>query len=157
MINPAELVDNLVGLLRQIPDLVAEMDGDQYRIFAYHDCYPKQAGLARAIHAMPVPGIMAAWQGTSPAALGGVDVWRHHVTLYLRARHTMPGDPPSAYYRLFRLITKGVPSSVGLPLVNATVHPSCYPMDLPLIQRQTDAEGLDYCEVPISFTEIGDD
>jgi hypothetical protein len=29
-------------------------------------------------------------------------------------------------------------------------------MDLPLIQRQTDAEGLDYFEVSITFTEIGD-
>jgi hypothetical protein len=30
-------------------------------------------------------------------------------------------------------------------------------MDLPLIQRQTDAEGLDYFEVPLTFTEMGDD
>jgi hypothetical protein len=30
-------------------------------------------------------------------------------------------------------------------------------MDLPQIQRQTDAEGLDYFEVPLSFTEMGDD
>jgi hypothetical protein len=30
-------------------------------------------------------------------------------------------------------------------------------MDLPQIQRQTDAERLDYFEVPLSFTEIGDD
>jgi len=26
-----------------------------------------------------------------------------------------------------------------------------------MIQRQTDAEGLDYFEVPITFTEIGDE
>ena len=29
MINPAELVDNLVALLRDIPELVAEMSGDE--------------------------------------------------------------------------------------------------------------------------------
>jgi hypothetical protein len=29
-------------------------------------------------------------------------------------------------------------------------------MDLPLIERRTDAEGLDYFEIPLSFTEIGD-
>jgi hypothetical protein len=46
---------------------------------------------------------------------------------------------------------------LGVPMVNATVHPSCYPMDLPLVQRQTDAEGLDYFEVPLTFTEMGDD
>jgi len=157
MINPAGLIDSLVALLRDIPDLVAEMGGDEQRIFAYHDQYPKRASLAAAIHDMPAPGLMAAWQGTTPGSFGGVDVWKHQVTLYLRARETFDGDPPTAYYRLFRLITKGVPSSLGVPLINATVHPSCYPMDLPLIQRQTDAEGLDYFEVPLSFTEMGDD
>lgn len=156
MINPADLVDNLVALLRAIPDLVAEMGGDEQRIFAYHDEYPKRASLATAIHDMPAPGTMAAWQGTTPGGFGGVDVWKHQVTLYLRARETFDGDPPTAYYRLFRLIAKGVPSSLGVPLINATVHPSCYPMDLPLIQRQTDAEGLDYFEAPLSFTEMGD-
>lgn len=157
MINPAELVDNLVALLRDIPELVAEMEGDATRIFVYHDQYPKRASLAAAIHDMPAPGIMAVWQGTQPSSFGGVDVWRHQVTLYLRARETFDGDPPTAYYRLFRLITKGVPASAGVPMLNATVHPSCHAMDLPLIQRQTDAEGLDYFEAPLSFMEMGDD
>jgi hypothetical protein len=157
MINPAELVDNLVALLRAIPDLVAEMEGDPERIYAYHDQYPKRASLAQAIHTMPAPAVMAVWQGTAPGTFGTVDVWKHQVTLYLRARETDESDPPAAYYRLFRLITKGVPAGTGVPMLNATIHPSCYPMDLPLIQRQTDAEGLDYFEVPITFTEIGDE
>ena len=156
MINPADLVDNLVALLRDIPDLVLEMDGLANRIYAYHDRYPKRVSLAAAIHEMPAPGIMAAWQGTSPGSFGGVDVWRHQVTLYLRARETAE-TPPTSYYRLFRLITKGVPTSAGVPMLNATVHPSCHPMDLPQIQRQTDAEGLDYFEVPMTFTEMGDE
>ncbi|GIU74771.1 MAG: hypothetical protein KatS3mg004_1858 [Bryobacteraceae bacterium] len=157
MINPAELVDNLVAMLRDIPELVAEMEGDAGRIFAYHDQYPKRASLAAAIHDMPAPGIMAAWQGTQPSSFGGVDVWRHQVTLYLRARETFEGDPPTAYYRLFRLIVKGVPSTLGVPMLQATVHPHCYPMDVPSISRQTDAEGLDYFEVPIGFVEFGDE
>jgi hypothetical protein len=157
MIDPSALVDSLVTLLRDIPELVLEMEGDVERIFAYHDQYPKRASLANAIHQMPGPGIMAVWQGTAPGTFGGVDVWKHQVTLYLRARETLEGDPPTAYYRLFRLITKGVPASAGVPMINATVHPSCYPMDLPLIQRQTDAEGLDYFAVPITFTEAGDE
>ena len=73
------------------------------------------------------------------------------------ARETFDGDPPTPYYRMFRLITKGVPTASGERCSNTTVHPSCYPMDLPSIQRQTDAEGLDYFEVPLSFTEIGDE
>ena len=157
MIDPAVLVNNLVALLRDIPELVTELDGDAERIYAYHDQYPKFASLARAIHEMPTPSVMAVWQGTQPGSFGGMDAWNHQVTLYLRARETFDGDPPTAYYRLFRLITKGVPATADVPMLNVTVHPSCYPMDLPLIQRQTDAEGLDYFEVPITFTEAGDE
>ena len=157
MIDPSELVNNLVTTLRQIADLVTEMSGDDARIYAYHDQYPKNVSLVHAIHQMPAPAIMAVWQGTQPGSFGGVDVWKHQVTLFLRARDTSGDTTPTAYYRLFHLITKGVPAGSGVPMLNVTVHSSCYPMDLPLIQRQTDAEGLDYFEVPLSFTEIGDD
>ena len=37
MIHPAELVDNLVALLRDVPELVSKMGGDEERIFAAHD------------------------------------------------------------------------------------------------------------------------
>lgn len=156
MIDPAELVDNLVNLLRDIPELVAEMEGDATRIFAYHDQYPKRASLAQAIHDMPAPGIMVAWHGTAPGSFGGGDVWSHRLSIYLRARETFEGDPPTSYYRLFRLITRGVPLSAGVPMLYATVHPDCYPMDVPSIERQTDAEGLDYFEVSVTFREMGD-
>ena len=156
MIDSSVLVDNLVAVLRDIPELVTEMGGDPERIYAYHDQYPKRVSLAHAIHTMPAPSIMAVWQGTQPGSFGGVDVWKHQVTLFLRAKETFTGDPPTAYYRLFRLITKGVPTAAGVEMLNATVHTSCYPMDLPSIQRQTDAEDLDYLEVPLSFTEMGD-
>ena len=157
MIDASEIVNNLVAMLRDIPELITEMGGDAERIYPYHDSYPKNVSLVHAIHAMPAPGLMVVWQGTQPGSFGGVDVWKHQITLFLRAKETFEGDAPTAYYRLFRLITKGIPTAAGVEMINATVHPSCYPMDLPQIQRQTDAEGLDYFEVPLSFTEIGDD
>ncbi len=103
MIDSSVLVDNLVAALRDIPDLVVEMNGDPDRIFAYHDEYPKKVSLAHAIHTMPAPSVMAAWQGTAPGSFGGFDVWKHSVTLYLRARETSDGDLPTFYYRIFRL------------------------------------------------------
>lgn len=157
MIDPSILIDSLVTLLRDIPDLVMEVGGDPERIYAYHDQYPKKSSLALAIHQMPAPAIMAAWQATVPGNFGGSDVWKHQVSIFLRAQETFDGDPPTAYYRLFRLITKGIPASAGVPMLNATVHPSCDPMDVPSIQRATDAEGLDYFEVSMSFAEMGDD
>ena len=157
MIDPSILIDSLVALLRDVPDLVMEMGGNPGRIYAYHDQYPKKSSVALAIHQMPAPSIMVAWQGTAPGSFGGSDVWKHQVSLFLRARETFDGDPPTAYYQLFRMITKGVPVSAGVPMINATIHPSCYPMDVPSIQRATDTEGLDYFEMNMSFTEIGDE
>ena len=157
MIDASEIVNNLVAMLRDIPELITEMGGDAERIYPYHDSYPKKVSLVHAIHAMPAPGLMVIWQGTQPGSFGGVDVWKHQVTIFLRARETFEGDAPTTYYRLFRLLTKGIPTAAGVEMLNATVHTSCHPMDLPSIQRQTDAEGLDYFEVPLSFTEMGDD
>ena len=89
------------------------MGGDPERIFAYHDQYPKKSASRTRIHQMPAPSIMAVWQGTGPGSFGGFDVWKHQVTLFLRARETFDGDPPTPYYRMFRLITKGVPTASG--------------------------------------------
>jgi hypothetical protein len=99
---------------------------------------------------------MVAWQGTAPGSFGSNEVWKHQLSLFLRARETAEGDPPTAYYTLFRLITKGVPTGAGVPMNFLNVHSSCYPMDTPAVQRQTDPEGMDYFEVTMTFTEIGD-
>jgi hypothetical protein len=160
MIDPSELVDNLVAALRDIPDLVAEMGSDADRIYAYHDQYPQRVSLAHAIHQMPVPGLMAVWQGTQPGSFSGVDVWKHQLTLFVRVGASAVKEGvavPTTYYSLFRLIVKGTPSTGDQPILNTAIHDSCYPMDLPMIQRQTDSEGLDYFEIPIQFTEIGDE
>lgn len=156
MIDTSQLVNNVVATLRDIPELVVEMGGDPERISAYHDQYPKRSSLAHAIHQMPSPSVMAAWMGTAPGGFGGIDAWKHQIVLYLRAGESA-GDSPAPYCRLFRLLTKGVPASAETPVLNALIHPNCYPMDLPSIQRQTDAEGLDYFEVALSFTEAGDE
>jgi hypothetical protein len=155
MIDPSEIVNNLVAVLRDVPELISEVANDPARIYAYHDSYPKNVSLVHAIHQMASPSIMVVWQGTQPGSFGGVDVWKHQITLFMRAKEEATAG--TAYSRLFRLVTKGVPTAQAVPLLYVTVHTSCYPMDLPTIQRQTDAEGLDYFEVPLSFTEIGDD
>ncbi len=157
MINPAELVEALVAKLRAIPELVVEMEGDAGRIYAYHDSYPKRVSLPFAIYEMAVPSILVAWQGTAPGTFGGNEVWKHNLSLYLRAREIFEADPPSAYYKLFGLIVNGVPAgSSGQKLLYTTVHDGCYPMDTPSIHRATDEQGTDYFEVTVSFTEIGD-
>ena len=157
MINPAEIVTALVDLLRDIPDLRAEMNGDTARIFAYHDQYPKKVSLALALYQLPAPGVMVAWQGGSLGSFGSFEAYKHRFSIFLRAGESLADDPPASYYKLIRLLIKGVPASVNQPMTNLTVHLSCHPMEVVDWARQTDAEGLDYFEASVVFTEIGDE
>ncbi len=152
MIQPSEIVNNLVTALRAIPSLVTAMGELEDSIFAYSDQFPHNSSLHRAIHQMPLPSIMAVWMGTQPGRNGGMSFWQHRVTLYVRA-----GNATDAYASVFRLITKTVPTGYGNTLLYEQIHASCEAMDIPSIQRQTDAEGLDYFEIPLTFQEIGDD
>ncbi len=148
MINPNELLDAFVEKLREIPELVAAMQGDPERIYTYKDSYPEQSSLPVAVHEMPSPGIMAVWAVVGPTGFSVGEVWLHQLHLYVRAQD---------YGLVFRLLTKGVPASTGIPLIGSTVHDNFYPMDPPSIERQADIEGLDYCLVTVPFKEIGDE
>jgi hypothetical protein len=101
---------------------------------------------------------MVSYQGTGPGSFGSAEVWKHELAITLRAGTEPENQQPLGYYRLFRLITKRTPTSLGgVTMNNATVHASCDPMDTPTMRRQTDAASVDYFEVSITFTEIGDE
>src|SRR5688572_16307353 len=112
MIDPAEISENLIALLREIPEYIEEMGGDPERIYAYHDGFPARSSLDKAIYEMPVPATMVVWQGTAPGGFGGMEVWEHKFAVIVRVPEPATGsDPPTGYYRLFRLFLKGVPAS----------------------------------------------
>jgi hypothetical protein len=157
VINAAEIVDNLVELLRDIPELLDKLKGDPQNIYAYHDRYPKNVSLDTARYKMVSPAIMVAYTGTGPGSRGDFEAWRHELSLTLRAGEEDENQSPAGYYALFRLIVKGVPTSSGQPLCVTTVHEFCDPMDTPTMRRQTDMNGVDYFEIAMTFTEIGDD
>jgi hypothetical protein len=125
LVDPAEIISALVDLLRDIPDLVEAVGGDEAKIYAYKDRYPKNVSLELAIYQMPAPGVMVAFQGTEPTASGGFQVWQHRISIFCRAGEDSGDDTPSGYYRLFRLIVKGKPTSLGQEMQYVTVHPSC--------------------------------
>ncbi len=155
MIDTSEIVDGLVALLRDISDLVALLNGEDDRIYAYHDAWPTNVSLAAAVTRMPAPAIMVAWDGAGPVSFGGGTAWAHRIKCYLRIGEPTNGLP--TYFTLFRAIVKGVPNSTGEALEHSQVHASCWPMEVPEFSRQTDAEGVDYCEVALTFVEMGND
>lgn len=158
MVDAAEIVANLVTLLRDIPDLVEAMGGDPARIYAYEDRYPKNNSLERAKGLLLAPGILIGFEGEGPASYGQQEVWQYRISASLRAAVNSGDSTPSGYYRLFRLLVKGSPTSAaGLQIQNITVHESCMPMGTPAMDRKIDVNGNDYFEVSLSFLEMGDD
>ncbi len=153
MIDPNDIVAELVALLQDIPDLVTAMGGDATKIVGY---FETSSRLDLAIYQMVPPGIMVAYQGLAPARFGGFDVWAHQLSIAIKLPVSSSAAALSGYYEIFRLIVKGMPTSAGQEMQYIQVNPSCDPMDTPTMRRQTDAQGVDYFEVSMTFTEIGD-
>jgi hypothetical protein len=71
VIDPSEIVDNLVDLLRDIPELLQLMGGEEDRIYAYHDLYPEKVSLEEAKAQLKSPG-MALIRGLTVARPGSM-------------------------------------------------------------------------------------
>lgn len=152
MIRVKSLVEAIVNNLRSIPELVAILQGREEAIFAYHDIYPAKSSVALAIIELQPGQIMVAWNGTSPAA-APLGFWSHNVKVYIRAAEESETLDPEGYYELFRLIFDGVPEGQSLTMRQMEQIPECDPMENETIVRSSDAEGIDYFEVDLNFTE----
>jgi len=159
MINPAHILDRLVAVLRDIPALVVEMGGDESRIRAYHDAYPTTTSYELAVARAPSPSIVVVWNGTGPDNMGQLLVWRHDFSLFVRARRPPAGAGAAAetgFYKIHESLVEGVPAhGNGLRLVDYQILDGLYPMEPPSMERRSDAEGVNFFEVVISFKETG--
>jgi hypothetical protein len=157
MVDPSDLIDALVEKLRAIEDLVELVGGDPDRIFAYSDRFPDSVSIDKARYKLPSPGMMIAYEGCGPGSSGTNEAWKHELSVSLRAKDETGSESPAAYYAMFRQFVKGKPAGEDLPMNYLTVHESFLPMDTPTLRRMTDAAGVDYFEIAVTFTEIGDD
>ena len=158
MISPVDLVDNIVAAMQSVEDLVTAIGGDADLIYAYHDRYPSQTSLEKARYEMKSPSIMVAWMGLMNE--GGADPWKHKISVALRAPCESEDESMIGYNGLLKLIWNGKADPDAAdeqPIKYKSIHASCYPMELESFLRQTDAAGIDYFEITVSFTEIGDE
>jgi hypothetical protein len=158
VISPIDLVDGLVTAMQDVADLVTAMGDDEDRIYAYHDRYPDKSSLGKARYEMKSPSIMVAWMGLMNE--GGVDPWKHKISIALRAASEADDATFVGYNGLLKLIWNGKKDpndAEEQPIKYKSILTSCYPMELESFLRQTDAAGIDYFEITVSFTEIGDE
>lgn len=145
MQKPSDVVAALVTKLRSIPELVAELSGEDSRIYAYEDVYPTSGTLIEAIYAAPSPSVMVAYSGW---ALQGTGPIQHAVSVYVRPA------PDGSYIDLTRLMVYGVPAGQPLPMINCEINDNLDPMELSGgCTRQTDEAGFEYWLLTATFNE----
>jgi hypothetical protein len=148
VIDPEDLVAELVALLQAIPELVTAMGEDATRIYGHADQYPQNVNLARAVHGALSPSVMVAYRGFGPGSMGAGQPIKHAITLYVR-----PGINGSCS-AIGKLLIDGVPAGQPLPMVSATVDDDLDPMFLEgNYESQEDAEGVEYWQLNISFNQ----
>jgi hypothetical protein len=148
MIEACEIVNSLIDLLRDIPELVDEVSGDENRIYAYDDRYPQNENLRKAIHSMKSPSIMVAYRSFGPGSMDEGQPINHKIEICAR-----PGMNRSCH-EIGRLLVDGVPKNQPLPMFTITVLDDLDPMVLETDwEPQEDAEGMEFWMLTISFNE----
>ena len=162
MVNPYDIVDRIVEALGSIAELGAHLDDEPASgIRPYHDAYPRKVDLEDAIGQMPQPGILVAWRGTGPARRRAGEVWVHRFSLILRVAD-QSGLNRKDYAGMWIAIMNGIPAGGdGQPFRRAAIDPNLLPPDTPSIERRSilldGSSRLDYFEILLSYTQIGDD
>lgn len=149
MVDTNDIIDALILLLRDIPDLVEAVGGDEERIFAYKDAFPNSVSLRDAIYAQPTPSVMAAFDARRRGSNGDFSTIVHDLMVIIRPASV------SDYASIAALVMQGTPTSQGLAMDLIEVHSDCLPfgMDLPELRRESDANGIDYYTLTLSFRE----
>ena len=123
MVNPDTLVDAIVAVYRDIPELVTALGSDATRIFAYKDAFASASSVVDAAYELKNLQIMVVYQGfgrrnSSGGTIREAQVQEHHLSLFARI-------PSSAWH----LLQDGVPASgSGNPVQYEEIVTGCDPM-----------------------------
>lgn len=155
MIEASSIARALVVLLQDIPELVTAVGGNADNIIAYVDQFGQYAQASKKIRDMQPPQILVVFSGRQLGSSGEIPAWQYRFEVAVKASTQNPDDP-SGYTVIDRLLIKGVPASLGVPMEWVQVLPNLLPMTYESLDRQSDEEGIDYFAARITFTEIGD-
>jgi hypothetical protein len=150
MLNGDTLLDAIVAKYRDIPELVAALDGDPERIFAYKDDFPGAASVSDVLWTLANKQVMVVYQGFSYVRWGSGMAQEHRFSIYARIA--------SIYWYLFQ---DGVPAhGSGLPIQYEEIVFGCDPMGRgsgPRGERKTlpvsQTSAIDYLQFDFSLIE----
>lgn len=155
MIDPNEIADAVVDMLRDMPDVVEAMGDDLGNIRAYHGEWPTENNSFLAVSQTKPPTILVVPRGFYEGERG-IPRNKYPLSIYIRPRDGESG------YSLAKLILGGIPTSGGgVKFRFLTIHPQCLPMtDTPRFQQLVVPVGdnsiEEIPELQLILTENGD-
>ena len=145
MLKPSQILGDFVELLRDIPELITEMGGDPYSIYAFDSTYPVGVNLEKALQEMRSPSLMIRYRSPGQPSLGGK--WSHSLTMYVRPK------PGSSHETFLDVLMNGIPMGQPLALENICINDDLDPMRFTFSEPIPDAEGVEYLEIQIDTDE----
>jgi len=163
MLNPAPMVDGIVGVLQSIPDLAAAMTAldsagaPTCRITAFHYRLGVEHRLAEAIYKMPAPSMLVAWDGTQGGNFNGQSIWKHRFNVYFRMGNAAGLAAPVGYEDLWWLVCNQPPTGSPVNIRYMQLYPGLDIMDTPSVAHALDEDLQDRFVGALVIPEIGDD
>jgi hypothetical protein len=145
MLNPKDVLDDLVNLLKAMPDLVTAMDGDADKIYAFNSEYPLGVNFQKALYEMKSPGIMVRYRSPGNASVGYK--FSHSLSIYLKPQ---AGD---TYEDLFNALMNETPTSSPVAFQDSCINEDLDPMRFTFSEPIPDEEGVEYLEIRIDTDE----
>jgi hypothetical protein len=162
MLNPAAMVDAIVGVLQSIPELAAAMtildstDAPTCRITAYHYRVGVEHRLAEKIYKMPAPSMMLVWDGTQGGNFDGQTMWKHRFSLYFRMGNAVGLSEPMGYEELWWTVCNKPPTGQQVGIRYMNLYPGLDIMDTPSVAHALDEDLQDRFVGTFVIPEIGD-
>ena len=122
-------------------------------IITYIDVNPDKNSVVKARYQMPDGSLLLVYNGVTLATAAGISMlaWQHTVAIYLRAQKSYSD------LDLLEALVDGVPvPGDGLRWRYCPVMTGVLPTQIPVANRMTDEEGIDYWMVNTTTQETGD-
>ncbi|HEY4359403.1 MAG TPA: hypothetical protein VGN17_00440 [Bryobacteraceae bacterium] len=155
MLKPSLVVNAVITTLQTIQPFVAAMNGAQ-NIKAHSFVNGQVVPIMTDIYEMTSPSCLVVYEGTLGGNFDGMTMWKHHLTVYLKAPNQATVQAPLGYEDLVWLVVNGAVNGTQLNIRQISVIPEVTLVDTPTITRLTDETRTDFFKIDMVFPEIGD-
>jgi hypothetical protein len=156
MLKPSLIVSAVISTLQSIPDFVSAMNGAQ-NIKAHTFQDGVALPIMDDIYQLTAPSTLVVWEETLGGNFDAATLWKHIVSVYIKAPNVATAQNPLGYEDLIWLVVNGPVNGTSLNIRQIDLIPGkLRTMETPTVTRLTDEARTDFFKIDCVFPEIGD-